>query len=98
MSTDTDVIIAGAGPAGISAAIKLEESGIDYLLFDRDLNPGEAKPCAGYIPISTINRLSIPKISDQHIINTARLQFSGRDPSTIEFDEPVKIVSIELRG
>ena len=55
MNMDTDVIIIGAGPAGISAAIKLEESGIDYLLFDRDLNPGEEKPCAGYIPISTIN-------------------------------------------
>jgi len=91
MSTDTDVIIIGAGPAGISAAIKLEESGIDYLLFDRDLNPGEEKPCAGYIPISTINRLSIPKISDQHIINSARLQFSGRNLSTIEFDEPLGI-------
>ncbi|MGY5871876.1 MAG: NAD(P)/FAD-dependent oxidoreductase [Candidatus Thorarchaeota archaeon] len=91
MNTDTDVIVIGAGPAGISAVIKLKEAGIDYLLFDRDLHPGEEKPCAGYIPMSTINRLSIPKISDQHIINSCRLQFSGRNLSTIEFDEPLGI-------
>lgn len=91
MSNDTDVTIIGAGPAGISAAIKLEELGIEYLLFDRDKRPGESKPCAGFIPISTIHRLSIPKISDQHIINSVRLQFSGRDLSTIDFEEPLGI-------
>lgn len=91
MSTDADVIIIGAGPAGLSAAIKLEELDIDYLLFDRDLHPGEEKPCAGFIPISTIQRFSIPKISDQHIINSVRMQFSGRDFSTIDFDEPVGV-------
>ncbi|MGY5859064.1 MAG: NAD(P)/FAD-dependent oxidoreductase [Candidatus Thorarchaeota archaeon] len=91
MSTDTDVIIIGAGPAGISAAIKLEDLGIDYLLFDRNLRPGEEKPCAGFIPISTIQRFSIPTIDDQHLITSARLQFSGKDLSTVEFEEPVGI-------
>lgn len=91
MSFDTDVVIIGAGPAGILAAIKLEELGVDYLLFDRDLNPGEEKPCAGFIPMSTINKLSIPRIDDQHEINEARLQFSGRDLSTVKFDKPLGI-------
>ena len=91
MKPDTDVIIIGAGPAGLSAAIKLEDLGIDYLLFDRDIEPGETKACAGFIPISTIQRMSIPKISDQHDITSARLQFSGREPTTIEFNEVLGI-------
>ncbi|TFG32196.1 NAD(P)/FAD-dependent oxidoreductase [Candidatus Thorarchaeota archaeon] len=91
MSIDTDIIIIGAGPAGISAAVKLEELEVDYLLFDREHNPGESKPCAGFIPFSTIRHLSIPEISDQHIIDEVRLQFSGRDLSIIKFDEPLGV-------
>jgi digeranylgeranylglycerophospholipid reductase len=91
VQVDTDVIIIGAGPAGLSSAIKLEEQGIDYRLFDRDIHPGEDKPCAGYIPLSTIHRFSIPKIEDQYEIDQARLQFAGRDPSVIEFDRPLGV-------
>ncbi|MGY5878657.1 MAG: NAD(P)/FAD-dependent oxidoreductase [Candidatus Thorarchaeota archaeon] len=86
MSIDTDVIIIGAGPAGLSAAIKLEELDVDYLLFDRDMKPGVKKPCAGFVPTSTIQKFSIPRIDDQHEINEVRFQFSGRELSTIEFD------------
>jgi len=34
MNTDTDVIVIGAGPAGLTAARKLTELDIDYQLFD----------------------------------------------------------------
>ncbi|MHA1863670.1 MAG: NAD(P)/FAD-dependent oxidoreductase [Candidatus Thorarchaeota archaeon] len=86
MNTDTDVIVIGAGPAGLSAAKILAELDVDYLLFDRELNPGENKPCAGFIPISSIRRFSIPKISDQHEINEVRMKFPGKELVTIEFD------------
>ncbi len=91
VQVDTDVIIIGAGPAGLASAIKLEEQSIDYHLFDRDIHPGENKPCAGYIPISTIDRFAIPKIEDQYEIDQARLQFVGRDPSVIKFDKPLGV-------
>ncbi len=86
MKTDTDVIVIGAGPAGLTAARKLAELDVDYQLFDRELNPGESKPCAGFIPISSIRRFSIPKISDQHEINEVRMKFSEKELVTIEFD------------
>jgi len=86
MSIDTDVIVIGAGPAGIAAAIKLEELDVDYLLFDRDRNPGENKPCAGFIPMSTINKFSISHVEGQYEINEVRLQFSGKELSTVKFD------------
>ncbi len=91
MKPDVDVIIIGAGPAGLSAAIKLEEIGINYLLFDRDNDPGKRKPCAGFIPIATIQKIAIPKISDQYDITSARLHFSGKEPATIEFKKPLGI-------
>jgi digeranylgeranylglycerophospholipid reductase len=91
MKTGAEVIIIGAGPAGLSAAIKLEELEIDYQLFDRDTLPGVEKPCAGYIPLSTIRHLEIPTISDQHPINEARLHFSKREPTTVKFDQPIGI-------
>ena len=83
---DVDVIVIGAGPAGLSAARKLAELDVDYLLFDRDLNPGENKPCAGFIPISSIRQFSIPKISEQHEINEVRMKFPGKELVTIKFD------------
>ncbi len=91
MNTDTDVIVIGAGPAGSSAARKLAELNVDYMLIDRDLKPGEGKPCAGFIPSSSLRQFSIPTIADQHKIDTVRLKFSGRDLTTIKFDRPLGV-------
>ncbi len=46
--TDFDVIIAGAGPAGSSAAHALAASGVRVAVFDRDEFP-RPKPCAGAV-------------------------------------------------
>ena len=91
MNTDTDVIVIGAGPAGSSAARKLAELNVDYMLIDRNLKPGEGKPCAGFIPSSSLRQFSIPTIADQHEIDTVRLKFSGRNLTTIKFDRPLGV-------
>ena len=91
MNTDTDVIVIGAGPAGSSAARKLAELNVDYMLIDRDLKPGESKPCAGFIPSSSLRQFSIPTIADRHEIDTVRLKFSDRDLTTIKFDRPLGV-------
>ncbi len=44
-----DVVIAGAGPAGASAALVLERLGVGCVLLDRAAFPRE-KPCAGILP------------------------------------------------
>ena len=91
MNTDTEVIVIGAGPAGSTAARKLAELDVDYLLLDRALKPGEGKPCAGFIPSSSLKQFSIPTIDDQHEINAVRMKFPGRDLATIEFDQPLGV-------
>jgi flavin-dependent dehydrogenase len=50
MTPDTDVIIIGAGPAGLMAARRLEELDISYTLVSRDSTPGIDKACGGYVP------------------------------------------------
>lgn len=42
MRTDTDVVIIGAGPAGLSAAIELGTRGIRVLVVERNLRTGMA--------------------------------------------------------
>jgi geranylgeranyl reductase family protein len=46
MDTDWDVIVVGSGPAGIAAAVRLRELGIDVLLVDRE-SVRTGKPCGG---------------------------------------------------
>lgn len=50
------VIIAGAGPAGLSAARTLEDAGMDYLLLDRASFPRE-KLCGGLLSGKTVRLL-----------------------------------------
>ncbi|MDH4213469.1 MAG: NAD(P)/FAD-dependent oxidoreductase [Candidatus Thorarchaeota archaeon] len=87
MTVNTDVVIIGAGPAGLTAARNLAKSDIEYMLIDRSENPGERKPCGGFIPSSTIKRFSVPRIEGQHQINTARIKFPGKELISIHFDE-----------
>ena len=37
---DTDVIVIGAGPAGMSAAVELSESGLGVVVLDMQPSPG----------------------------------------------------------
>ena len=98
MSLDADVIIIGAGPAGLTAAREFSKNDIDYIIIDRSKRPGEEKPCGGFIPASTLERFSIPKIKDQFIIDSVRMKFPGKELIDLSFEEAlgVNIERIEL--
>lgn len=53
-----EVIIVGAGPAGSSCAGRLNKSGVDCLLLDKQSFP-RFKPCAGWITPSVIKDLQL---------------------------------------
>ena len=53
-----DVLIAGAGPAGCSAALKLADTGLSVALFDKASFPRD-KTCGDALSVDVINQLSL---------------------------------------
>ena len=65
-----DVLIAGAGPAGSSAAIKLADSGLSVALLDKASFPRD-KTCGDALSVDVINQL--PMLSEQLTLEFAQL-------------------------
>ena len=64
MENDRDVIIAGAGPAGATAAIFLAQQGYDVLLLDRHQFPRD-KTCGDAVPAGAIELLNHLGMADK---------------------------------
>src|SRR6187549_2305663 len=58
---DSDVIVAGAGPAGATAALRLARAGVRVLIVERYPLPRQ-KPCGGGISTRVLSRF--PWLSD----------------------------------
>jgi digeranylgeranylglycerophospholipid reductase len=71
METDVDLVVAtvvGAGPAGLASADILSKRGVEVRVIDKDLNPGETKPCGGMLRIGSARLLGIPwKLASREI-------------------------------
>jgi geranylgeranyl reductase family protein len=56
----SEAIVVGAGPAGLISAEILAKHGIDVKVIDKNVNPGEKKPCGGMLRISCAKFFGIP--------------------------------------
>ena len=74
-----DLIIAGAGPAGSSAAREAGKMGLDVLLIDKDRFP-RYKPCGGGLSERALSYLdfSLPENICERSITGARIRFGDR--------------------
>ena len=91
MKFDTDIIIIGAGPAGIIAAKTLQRMQQDFIIIDRERVPGLTKPCGGFIPSRALEEFSIGSIDGEHKIHKIRLKFREADMVTVEFEQPTGV-------
>ncbi|MFX1482483.1 MAG: FAD-dependent monooxygenase, partial [Promethearchaeota archaeon] len=96
---DTDVIIIGAGPAGLMAAKKLAESDIDYILISRESTPGIDKPCGGYVPSRALDEFQLKDIRKAHPIKSIRMKFPGHELKQVDLEKSAGVnVSRENLG
>ena len=113
MSTnaDAEVIVAGAGPAGATAAARLAEAGVRVLLIERARLPRN-KPCGGGLSARVLTRFSWARdifarvdthqVSDLHLEGPSGAVFrmTSRTPAVllirrIEFDGAIHSSIVE---
>ena len=91
MKPDTDVVIIGAGPAGLTAAKTLSESDTRFRLLSRETSPGETKVCGGFVTARALARYGIRSIPGSFPVKAFRLKFPNSDIRTVEFESPVGV-------
>ena len=80
-----DVIVAGAGPAGATAARTLAAAGVKVLLLDKSAFPRN-KPCGGGISVRALTRFPWLRaaMSGIDLHSVSRLQLEGPDGVVLE--------------
>jgi digeranylgeranylglycerophospholipid reductase len=91
MTVDTNVLIIGAGPAGLTAARKLTELDVEYTLITREDKPGAYKACGGYIPARALEQFELSKIPGAQYVKAVRMKFPGLEMKRVDFDEPMGV-------
>jgi geranylgeranyl reductase family protein len=84
---DAEVIVAGAGPAGATAARTLAAAGVDTLLVDRTAFPRN-KPCGGGISSRALTRFPwlAGALGSIDVHRIARLHLEGPDQSVLALE------------
>ncbi|MCL5730952.1 MAG: NAD(P)/FAD-dependent oxidoreductase [Candidatus Thermoplasmatota archaeon] len=92
--TDYDVIIIGAGTAGLSAGAVLERSGMDYIILDKKREIGLPVRSTGAVSMEWVKRIGMPTDSSIVSANISSMSFRTDKGNSINlnFDRTVGIV------
>ncbi len=91
----TDVLIVGGGPAGLSAAKSAAQKGVSVLLFEKSREIGYPVHTSGGSWIKELRELGIP---EKFMNPISKVDFIIRDDkATFDFPEPVSCV-LDIRG
>ena len=64
-----DVIVVGAGPAGLIAAEILATKGFNIAILEKDRVPGKDKPCGGFLTLKGVKDGRIPSTLAERVTN-----------------------------
>jgi digeranylgeranylglycerophospholipid reductase len=90
-----DVLIAGAGPAGLSAACAVAKAGLRVAIFERSKEIGYPVHTSGGSWIAELRRLGVPE-RFMHPIRTGKF-FAPAATASFSYSEPVSCI-LEVRG
>ncbi|UCH05904.1 MAG: NAD(P)/FAD-dependent oxidoreductase [Candidatus Thorarchaeota archaeon] len=91
MEYDADVVIIGAGPAGLTAARSLSNSEVSYFLLHRESSPCEKKPCGGFVPQRALDEFDVGRIQGSHSVNGIRIKFPRMELTSIYLGDDVGV-------
>ena len=94
LTSDYDVIVAGAGVAGCMAAIEASKQGVRIGLFEEHPQVGVPSHCSGVVSLSGLKLLGISsnQAFDQRLIRGARFFPPTGSPIEITRPEPVALI------
>jgi len=90
-----DVVIVGGGPAGLLAATRCAEAGLDVLLFEEHAAIGEPTHCTGIVSLETAEYAKVPEEIILSRLSRARLHAPDGQTYELTWEAPEQILAID---
>ena len=90
-TTLSQVTVVGAGQAGLLSAEILARKGVDVRVIDRDVNPGERKPCGGMLRIAAADLMGIPWRLASRKISGMRVIMPSHQTSEVDYGRVISL-------
>lgn len=81
-----DVVIIGAGPAGLTTAAKLASHGHDVVVLEEHVEIGRPVHCTGVLGVEAFDELDLPRMSILAITGEAQFRYGHGEPVCVETD------------
>jgi flavin-dependent dehydrogenase len=87
-----DVLIIGAGPAGLAAAARLARDGHDALVLEEHQEVGRPAHCTGVLGNDAFGELDLPRDTILSITRSAAFRAGHGEPVLVESDRVIATV------
>ncbi len=86
-----DVVVVGAGPAGLLAAEELAQRDVHVAVLERDQIPGKEKPCGGYLTAKGMVDGKIPLSLVERVTSGISISIPNQPLRQVDYGNPVGV-------